>query len=705
MVQCLLAGSPPLLARLEESYQVELVTFGAEIRRLVPTGSQSLAELLRALPAADETGQGASTRLGDAVDFALRGQAQIGPAEARPAALVLLSDGIGTHGQPLAAAATRARNLGVPLYTVAVGSAHPRAGLALDQPVAVESVFLGDALSVEVTVRAEGLAGRPARVVLRNTATGQVLEQTAVELPPAGKGKTVHLQVRPTAAGRLSMELQVELAGAAREVALDTSPIAEATNRSDSHSSQRPQHPDRSPKNDEFFEEVNQENNRRRLEVLVHEEPVRVLLVQSSPSYEFRALKAVLQRDPALRVRVWLQEADSRFAEVDATALRHFPLGQQELLPYDVVIWGDVNPEPLPGVFWPRLLGWVSEHGGGLALLAGPRFFPAACADNPQWGVLLPIRPAGGTGSAGTYSIRPTALGRRDPCLRLAGTQAAAPAFWRELPTFSWLWKTAQVKPGAQPLAEATSPDSNIRWPVIVRHFVGAGEVWMHLTDETWRLRYRRDDRAFARYWGQVVRRLARGKLVAAARGVRLLTDRSEYRLGAAVHVRAQFRNPAHAPTQGPLVLQCESSDQPRRPLELPRRWDLPGLFETTLQALPAGAYQLRWLPAMSQVESRAEPATKPMPAAVRFTVSAPPGELARLAVERQTLTEAAQETGGVACTLQTAGRLPEELPPAVPVTLEHLPSQRLASGHTVIGLLVGLLVAEWILRRRWGLV
>ena len=208
---------------------------------------------------------------------------------------------------------------------------------------------------------------------------------------------------------------------------------------------------------------------------------------------------------------------------------------------------------------------------------------------------------------------------------------------------FFWLWKTDQVKPGAQPLAEAGASDAKVRWPVIVRHFVGAGEVWMHLTDETWRLRYRREDRAYARYWGQVVRRLARGKLVAGARGVRLLTDRSEYRLGEAVHVRAQFRNPAQAPTQGPVIVQCESPDQPRRRLELPRRWDLPGRFEMTLQALPAGTYQLRWLPVMSQAESRTEPSAQPMPAVVRFTVSAPPGELARLAVDRQTLTEAAR--------------------------------------------------------------
>ena len=706
MVRYLLAGKPSLLSRLEESYRVELVTFGDTIRRLAPTGSQSLADLLRALPATDKTEAAGATRLGDALDYALREeaktQAEARFAEAQPAAVLLLSDGIGTRGEPLLAAANRARNLSVPVYTVAIGSEHPSPNISLDEPIVAENLFLGDSLSIESTVRAEGLAGQPARVVLRDKATGRILAQMAIKLPPDGKGKTVALQLRPKETGQLSLELRVERSRAGQGTDPAADQAARKTNRSDADSLQR-RLPPRTT--DDPFAKSSEDPRQRQLEVRVHQEPIRVLLVQSSPSYEFRTLKAVLGRDPALRMDVWLQEADTLFSEVDATALRHFPLGRQELLPYDVLIWGDVDPEPLPGLFWPRLLHWVTERGGGLALIAGPRFFPAAYQENPQWGLLLPIRPGGGTGAIGTYSIQPTPLGQRDPSMWLADTQSASQTMWQKMPAFSWLWKTAQVKPGARRLAEATTPDSNTRWPAIVRHFVGAGEVWMHLTDETWRLRYRRDDRVFARYWGQVVRRLARGKLLAHAQGVRLWTDRSEYRPGEGVRVRLRFRDPAQAPDQGPLVLQCESPEQPNRSLELPRRGDLPGFFETTLQALPVGPYRLRWLPPVSPTDKTFEPAGQTMPAVARFTVSAPPGELARLAVDRRALAKTARETGGKSYTLATADRLANDLPPAAPVILEHLPSRRLASEPMVIGLLVSLLAVEWILRRRWGMM
>ena len=96
----------------------------------------------------------------------------------------------------------------------------------------------------------------------------------------------------------------------------------------------------------------------------------------------------------------------------------------------------------------------------------------------------------------------------------------------------------------------------------------------MHLTDESWRMRYRTDDHIFARYWGQAVRRLARGKLVDRTSGLWLKTDAQVYQLGTAVHVRAQFHDLTQAPAEGPLILQWESSAQTGRSLELQRRRD-----------------------------------------------------------------------------------------------------------------------------------
>jgi hypothetical protein len=709
VVQYLLAGQLSCLQRLEESYHVELVVFDEQFRRLEPTGTQSLNERLRDLRPADalsldegnsDPRHPAATRLGDVIDFALQrmpdagipraGPMGGGPMGASPAVIVLLSDGVGTRGETLAATAVHARRQGVPIYTVAVGSEQPLADVALGRPVAAETLFLGDSLSVETVIRAVALSGQSAEVILRDTASGQILDQTTIELPPMGEGKQVRLQTRPPEAGKLSLEMQIKLLPTAPQPN-HTSPFVSA--------------------------ETNLENNRQLLTVQVHDDPIRVLLVQSGPSYEFRALKQMLQRDPALKASVWLQQADRQFATVDAAALSHFPLAEQELLAYDVVIWGDVDPELIPPSFWPRLFHWVNEQGGGLALLAGPRYMPRAYRANSELNVLLPIRTYEGAGRVGAYALKPTVEGIRDLALQLGSTPAASQAVWNQLPSFSWIWETAQLKPGAQRLVEVDSLTAADRWPVVVRQFVGAGEVLMHLTDESWRMRYRTDNHIFARYWGQAVRRLARGKLVDRASGLWLKTDAQVYQLGTAVHVRAQFHDTTQAPAEGPLVLQWESSAQTGQSLELQRRRDRRGLFEATLRQLPVGVHQLHWLPTLVKADNLAEhpeehpdrypserSSLKPQ-ATVRFKVNAPPWELARLAVDRQTLLAAARETHGKAYTLQSAVHLPEELPPAQPVPWEHYPPYRLASTHTVIGLLVGLLATEWILRRRGGLL
>ena len=69
--------------------------------------------------------------------------------------------------------------------------------------------------------------------------------------------------------------------------------------------------------------------------------------------------------------------------------------------------------------------------------------------------------------------------------------------------------------------------------------YVGAGKVLFHATDDTWRWRYRVGDVFFARYWVQTVRYLSRSKLLGKDHAVELTADRREYRRGEPVRLRA----------------------------------------------------------------------------------------------------------------------------------------------------------------------
>ena len=65
----------------------------------------------------------------------------------------------------------------------------------------------------------------------------------------------------------------------------------------------------------------------------------------------------------------------------------------------------------------------------------------------------------------------------------------------------------------------------------------------------------------------------------------------------------------------------------------------------------------------------------------------------------------AAEQTGGRFYTFDTADRLLDDLPPGRQVPIESLPPLPLWNPWPVLALFLGLLIAEWILRKRREMV
>jgi len=649
--QILTEGDHSLLDVLQEKYQLDVVAFDEQFQHLV-AGEPTLVDQLFSLQIADNTS--GATRLGDAIDYALRDLP--GPP---PTAIVLLTDGRATSGQTLQEAARRARELRVPLFTVALGSDRPRPDASIDDFVVEEIVFPGDRLQVEATLRAVGYGGRPARVTLRNSATGQRLAETTATLPVDGATERVQLAVRPNESGSLLLTLTVE----------------------------------------SIQGEADRENNVVTGTVEVRDQKLRVLLAQSSPSYEYRALKSLLERDPAVRLSAFLQEADADFAEVDATAVRAFPATEKEMLAYDVILLGDLDPGLLPRAAWSALERFVVDHGGGLACIAGPRFMPAAFREIPSMQLLLPLDLQSvdslrmSTNASQGYPVRPTALGRQTPSLQLGETSTASDAVWQGLPPVVAMLEINDLKLAARVLAVDPTHINRAGdpLPVILRHYVGAGEVLLHATDETWRWRWRSDDRYFARYWGQVVRRLGRGRLSASRTKIELLTDRPSYEPGEVVRLQARLA-PAN---DSRIFVQLQSNLEPPREVALQRRVGRRGIFETSVQQLPAGNYTARIV--RPHLDDRA--------IATTFAIRAPPRELARVATQTKLLRTVAELTGGRAYTAATASRLLDELPTPHELSVDAQPLRPLWNNPLTIAMFVFVLTAEWLLRRRYGML
>ena len=361
----------------------------------------------------------------------------------------------------------------------------------------------------------------------------------------------------------------------------------------------------------------------------VRKDQIRVLIVQAYPNYEFRYLKHLLQRDSTIEVHTLLQEADPGYAEIDQAALRSFPVRREDLFRYDVVIFGDVNPSFLGTGVMRNLSEFVSEKGGGLVFIAGPRYMPAAYRDTPlaaliAAGLRRRRARAGDRGAAEGFQVLPTELGFASPTMQLGDTPEQNGEIWSKLPPLYWMFEVSKLKPAVRVLAEhpSRSGGDGAKLPLISLQYVGAGKVLFHAIDGTWRWRYRVGDVFFARYWIQTIRYLSRAKLLGKDRAAELSTDRREYRRGEPVKLRVRFTDERLAPADDDgvtVMLEEEGSNNQR--VQLRRLSANRGVFEGSLADLTEGRYHA-WI--WRATLEGAAPATD-------FLVARAPGEFERI--------------------------------------------------------------------------
>ncbi len=625
--------------------------------------SEGLRELLEEIQSLEPTGE--STRLGTAVRTVLddlRGTA--------PAAIVILSDGINTDGPDLTEAAAYARRKSVPLFAVGIGDDKPVRDLELSDLLVEEVVFAGDVVNLEFKLTGTGFAGREVRIVLRERERPGVLASMDATVGPDGQPQRLRLPYRTNEVGEFRYVVEVE--------ALDG--------------------------------ELGTKNNRQERTVTVSDQKIRVLLVQGEPSYEFRFLANMLNRDSSIELNYVLQEADPEHADQSAPALRGFPVRRDELFKYDVIILGDVNPALLSPSMIRNVADFVTRQdeegrqgrGGALVCVAGPKHMPLAYRDTPL-ARLLPVGlgsvrdPVPGGAAAGGFVAEPTEIGLDSPQMQLGDTPAETRNIWESLPPLYWFLETPEVKPGTRVLARhpLLSDGQGNPFPLICMQYVGAGKVLFHATDETWRWRWRVGDVFFARYWVQTIRFLSRSKLSEGDQSAVLTSDRREYRRGESVELRVKFPDERLAPADddGVTVVLEHKAHKTRR-IQLHRSAIGRGVFEGMVSKPPIGSYHA-WV-AVPTLEGRAP--------SVDFDVAAPPGEFKRVQMDAAEMRRAAEQTKGRFYTFSDAGRLLDGLPAGRQVPIESLPPKPLWNTWPLLFLFLGLLTAEWVLRKVGGM-
>lgn len=642
-----------ILAKLGRDYDLSLYRIADALEQVSAKEGKSASQLTSAelLGAA---GDASLTRLGDAVDSLIAG------GNLPPQGVLILSDGQVTGGASLAAAAETARRAGTPLYLVGLGSEDAPPDIALGDLLAEEVVFVEDFVSFRVTVRGSAAASGSVRVALRQVGDETILAEKTVEISTGGGSVPVQLLHRPTRPGQYRYELSAESTDKKTEDA-----------------------------------ELETANNRITHELSVRDQQVRVLIAAGYPSYEYRYVKHLLERDSTVDLRVFLQEADVEYATADAAAINRLPLRQRGFEAYDVVLLMDLDPRLSPRSFWPALRKFVAESGGGLAMITGPRYLPSAYGSYADFKPLYPAEietvNSGGPSAEG-FNLQPTPLGLRHPAMQLAENPTENALVWQRMPELYWYRDLGKPKPAAQVLATHPSATSEEGQPVplVLSQYFGAGQVILHGIDSTYRWRLQTGDVYFARYWVQLLRGLARGRLAAGEGGRQIAADRKQYEPGESVRLRLQLGGTTVAPGESvSVLLQPESGPQQR--IELTPTSEASRVLDATLDRLPVGRYRVLTTDGGEEGE----------PLAAEFEVIAPPGEYARLEMNAEGMQAAAQRSRGKFFRLSEIDQLAATLPAGRRVPIESLPPIELWNRWWMLAAICGCLTTEWILRKR----
>ena len=420
----------------------------------------------------------------------------------------------------------------------------------------------------------------------------------------------------------------------------------------------------------------------------------KMLLLDGRPRWEIRYLRNLFERDPQWEVTCLLGGVQPEIHWPRGEEKGSFPSSERALHTYDLIIFGEVPPNTLREEELRWIHSFVAERGGGLLLLDG-RGLVLSYLQGPL-APLFPVRPAGGPSlNAPVEKILPAPSAERLPAFRLSSAGSGLDPVWPTLPPPHSLVPCVAL-PGTDTLLEAHSGKS--RAPALVSRRFGSGRVIYSAFDESWRWRLEVGGLYQERFWNQLIPWLAEPPFTVQDGAIALDAGRYLYSPGEPVELRARIRDAKGLPISAKTIrgtLTRDGSSQGSIVLEADE--NLPGVFRSTSQPKEVGRYEF----AIDSKDFGGESHR----VSVAWEVQArQTSELAELTLQEELLRKLADASKGEFFREDELPRLFEKLKP----WMEGQVIEKeivLWQSYPWLAAIVALLCAEWILRKRIGLV
>jgi hypothetical protein len=564
--------------------------------------------------------------------------------------VVLLTDGRATQG---GLDASELRGIASPVYVVGLGDTLPAADLAIDRCDYAPVAYVESETAVRVRVENRGFRGQTS--TLRLLRDGQTLFERPLSFDQES-GRTdveIPLQLEQPGPVRLSLRLDV-LEG-----------------------------------------ELTDRNNAREIRIHVLKNKIRALFVDARPSWDTAFLARLFRDDPNVEVRLVHQDAQRRWIDSSGEPVV-LPTTQAELQRFDLFVVGSPG-EDRAVPFW-NLLPAAVEAGRGLLVLPGPS---SVFTTMNVLEMLQPCLPVMATQQRTvryrTETVQLTTQGQLHAATSSLTALADARRVLSSLPPVLVLHPGVHSKPGALDLLVLQRQEDQ---PVLAVSRYGRGQTAALCAAPVWRWGFTgqpQHRQAVTDLVGHLVRWLVQPRDV---KRVQLTTGKPVVEGGQAVDLQAQVVDAQYQPLSDASlrvdVRRIDSPEEARASILLEGRSQYPGEYEGSLMGLGPGEYEATVV--AERMGSYVGRDT------TRFTVETYSVEFANTSQDVTFLRELAQRTGGRKVAAADVASWAETLPRA-PRPLLLRSEIELWNTRTLFILFVLTLTAEWLLRKRRGLL
>ncbi len=635
-----------ILSGLQKRFQVRLYRLGRGVTQL------DRLDKLQPMETATHIGDGLKQLAAETADLPI-------------GAIVLLSDGgentAGMGGSRIGVDALQSlRNRRLPVHTVGFGKVDRAHDVEFEDVSVTSSAIVNARLTATVSFKQRGFSGQKATLTVRDGDKSLAVRE--ITLGPNGVLQTEQLFFSAGTAGAKSLRFEIKpLAG-----------------------------------------EENPSNNAMTQPLLVTDAKRRILYVEGEPRWEFKFIRRAEEDDPTVQLVSMLRTSENKIYRQgisDPGELADgFPVRPENLFDYAGIIIGSVDADYFTPLQQELLREYVDRRGGGVLFLGGH-----SSLSDGGWGAssindLLPTFLPSGRNNfhRNSATVELTSAGVDSPITRLLDDPARNADRWKKLTYLADYEDAGSPKPGATVLAQMNAGHRKL--PLLITQNYGHGRTAIMATGGTWRWQMSEalGDPSHDLFWQQLLRWLVADSPgpVTASMPQRVLMDEGHVQLSVQVHDR-QFQPTSDAH----VTANIAGPEGANALIDLTPSRNTPGLYQAEWTAEKPGTY-------LAEVTAEsAGPQPQELGSDV-LTFQREDGIAENFHVEqnRTLLEQLSSQTGGRYWEPSDLKNLPRDIAYSE-AGISVRTTNELWNMPVVFVLLLGLPIAEWLLRRKWGVV